>query len=155
MTVLNQRTLDHHARSVAVPTYDRSALVPAVVHISVGSFHRSHQAVYFDDIAQRGISSEWGLVGVGLRRPEMRDALTPQHGLYTVVARGADGDDARVIGVIRRYLYAPEDAPQVVDSLADPRTRLVTLTVTANGYSAEDGEPEAIGYIVDALAARR
>src|SRR3712207_400648 len=129
MTPLNQRTLGLHAQRAAVPTYDRTALVPAVVHISVGSFHRSHQAVYFDEVAQRGISSEWGLVGVGMHRPEMRDALTPQHGLYTVVSLGARHQHARIIGVIRRYLYAPEEAPLVVDSLVDARTRLVTLTI--------------------------
>src|SRR3954471_17659475 len=100
---LTSATLRHHSRRVRVPGYDRAALVPAVVHISVGSFHRSHQAVYFDDLAQRGISSAWGIVGVGLRRPEMRDVLAAQDGLYTVVARGAHGDEARIIGVIGRY----------------------------------------------------
>lgn len=138
-----------------MPVYDRGALRPSVVHIGVGSFHRSHQAVYFDDIAQRGISLDWGLVGVGLNRPEMCDALSPQHGLYTVVSRGSTGDDARVIGIIRRYLYAPEDDRAVVRSLADARTRLVTLTITANGYSANQGEAPAIRYLVDALAVRR
>src|SRR3954452_15814373 len=108
MMPLRAATLHRHAaRGVAIPRYDRRALVPSVVHISVGSFHRSHQAVYFDDLAQRGATG-WGLVGVGLHRREMRDVLTAQDGLYTVVARGRDGDEARVIGVITRYLFAPD-----------------------------------------------
>lgn len=168
-------TLAHHARRVAVPTYDRAALTPAVVHISVGSFHRSHQAVYFDEIAQRGISTDWGLVGVGLQRPGMREALAPQDGLYTVLARGASGDFARVIGVIGRYLYAPYDGAAVLDALADPRTRLVTLTVTGRAYNVDPitGEfdalspavtadlaspaapSSALGYLVEALDRRR
>src|SRR3954468_11036953 len=107
---LTSHNLSRHAARVSVPTYDRSALTPSVVHISVGSFHRSHQAMYFDELAERRITSAWGLVGVGLHRPEMRAALAPQDGLYTVVSRGAGGDHARVVGVIRRYLFAPEDA---------------------------------------------
>jgi fructuronate reductase/mannitol 2-dehydrogenase len=57
------------------------------------------------------------------------------------------------VGVIRRYLFAPEDAAGVVATLADARTRLVTLTVTANGYTGED--PEALVLLVEALARRR
>ena len=43
--------------------------------------------LYFDELARRGHTG-WGLVGVGLRRPEMREALAAQDGLYTVVERG-------------------------------------------------------------------
>ncbi|MFP5372593.1 MAG: hypothetical protein ACLGI3_17855, partial [Actinomycetes bacterium] len=51
---LSNETLGQHAGQLAVPTYDRAALTPAVVHFSVGGFHRSHQLLYFDDLAQRG-----------------------------------------------------------------------------------------------------
>jgi fructuronate reductase/mannitol 2-dehydrogenase len=139
------------------------------VHISVGSFHRSHQAVYLDDLAQRG-ERDWGIVGVGLRRPELREALAPQDGLYTVVARGARGDHARVIGAMIRYLFAPEDGAAVLDALTDERTAMVTLTITGGAYEVDDAPPEvvggpesiesgapssAIGYLVEALARRR
>lgn len=165
-------TLARHAARVAVPAYDRAALAPGVMHISVGSFHRAHQAVFFDDLAARGHTA-WGLVGVGLRRAHMREALGPQDGLFTVVERGADGDRARVVGVITRYLFAPEQGEAVLVALADPRLRLVTLTVTGGGYKlGPDGldldDPEvradlasparpisAIGLIVGGLARRR
>src|SRR3712207_1751203 len=102
---LNSAMLPQLAGRVSIPRYDRVALTPSVVHLSVGSFHRSHQAVYFDELARLG-HTEWGLVGIGLRRPEMRRALVSQDGLYTVVSRGHDGDRAHVVGVIRRYLLA-------------------------------------------------
>ena len=35
---------------VAGPKYDRSALKAGIVHFGVGNFHRSHQAVYLDDL---------------------------------------------------------------------------------------------------------
>ena len=157
---LNEATLSRHARRVAVPSYDRWSLTPSVMHIGVGAFHRSHQAVYFDDLAQRGVV-DWGLVGVGLHRRAMGDALSEQDGLYTVVSRGAGATSARVVGVMGRYLFAPDNPAAVVAALAHPRTRLVTLTVTAAGYGDlgepdHDGSPRtAIGFLVEALDRRR
>ena len=158
---------------VAVPQYDRAALVPAVVHIGVGGFHRAHQALYFDDLAARG-ETGWGVVGVGLHRPQMGAVLGAQDGLFTVVERGADGQSARVVGSLVRYLYAPSDPEAVVRTLADPRTRLVTLTVTGGGYLVDDdGDLQAddpdvqhdlehpatprsmVGFLVEALRLRR
>jgi mannitol 2-dehydrogenase len=169
---LSDRTLHRHTARVAVPSYDRRALRPAVVHVSVGYFHRSHQAVYLDDLARAGVTG-WGLVGVGLRRRRMRDALVPQDCLYTVVERGAGGDRARIVGVMGRYLFAPDDGRAVVDALAAESTRLVTLTVTGAAYRADAPAPDpddeevnadladpsaprsALAILVEALDARR
>ena len=171
---LCERTLAHHREDVAVPTYDRRALTPSVVHISVGSFHRSHQAVYFDDLAQRG-SRGWGLVGIGLHGRDMHEVLRAQDGLYTVVSRGAREDTARIVGVMTDYLFAPDESDAVLDVLAGERTRLVTLTITAGAYKVEPAtgafaadDPEvvadlarprrpcsALGYLVEALDRRR
>ena len=61
------------ADGIQVPEYDRHAVRPAVVHFGVGGFHRAHQAVYFDELAQQGISRDWGIVGVSMHRREMKD----------------------------------------------------------------------------------
>jgi fructuronate reductase/mannitol 2-dehydrogenase len=158
---LNDATLSRHARRVAVPTFDRWSLVPSVVHIGVGAFHRSHQAVYFDDLAERGHSREWGLVGVGLHRRGIGEALSEQDGLYTVVSRDGNRSTARIVGAMGRFLFAPDNPAAVVATLAHPRTRLVTLTVTAVAYGDRSdlghaGSPRtAIGLLVDALGRRR
>ena len=172
---LTQATLHSHDARVAVPTYDRGALTPAVVHLSVGGFSRAHQLIYFDELAERRISTGWGVVGVGLRQRHLQEALAPQDHLYTVVERSPDGERARVVGVLVDYLYAPDDPAAVLDRLSDPRTRLVTLTITPAGYlvdphtrafAADDpdvardlAEPSApatvFGYLVEALDRRR
>src|SRR3954451_10598261 len=130
---LSARTLHVHAGRLRVPSYDRAALTPAVVHFSVGGFHRAHQLVYFDDLAEQGIS-DWGVVGVGLHSPAMRDALRPQDHLYTVVERSSAGERARVIGSMVDYHFAPDSPETVLAVLTDERTRLVTMTVTGNAY---------------------
>jgi fructuronate reductase/mannitol 2-dehydrogenase len=168
---LTQDTVDQLPPAVAVPSYDRSDLTPAVVHIGVGGFHRAHQAVYFDDLAGRGISTDWGITGVGLRSPQMGEVLSDQDHLYTLVVRAPEGDDVRVIGSVIRYLFAPQDPEAVLAALADERTRLVTLTITGSAYPADDvdltddlvradvetpGTPgTAFGFIVEALDRRR
>lgn len=171
---LCEETLRDHAGRVSVPSYDRSALTPAVVHLGVGGFHRAHQAMYFDALAERGVTG-WGVIGVGLRSPGMKEALEPQDGLFTVVRRDEDGDEARVVGSILKVLHAPSEPDAVLAALADERTKLVTLTVTGEGYHvdpesgelSEDDEDvradladpahprSAAGYLAEALDRRR
>ena len=171
---LREADLGRLPARVDAPTYDRAALRPGVVHIGVGGFHRAHQAVYLDDLARRGLADGWGLTGVGLRSPRMGEVLRAQDCLYMVVARGAQGTSARVVGAMGRYLYGPQERARVLDALSDPATRLVTLTITGNGYhlspdggfSVDDplvaseledpGRPETVfGYLVEALERRR
>src|SRR5947209_19533553 len=75
---LNQGTLGQYGDRLTVPTYDRAALTPAVVHMSVGGFGRAHQLLYLDELAERRLSADWGVVGVGLHHRNMHDALGPQ-----------------------------------------------------------------------------
>jgi len=56
---LTPETLPLHAQRISVPTYDRAALTPAIVHFGVGGFHRAHQAMYLDELARGGVT-DWG-----------------------------------------------------------------------------------------------
>ncbi len=172
---LTELTLGEHDAQLIVPTYDRASVIPAVVHFSVGGFHRAHQLLYFDDLAERGISTGWGVVGVGLRSRHMKDALAPQDHLYTVVERSPDGERARVVGVMLDYHFAPDAPGTVLDVLTDERTRMVSLTITGSGYRLcpesgdfddddadirwdleETARPRTVfGFIVEALDRRR
>jgi mannitol 2-dehydrogenase len=171
---LSNATLTSLPSTVSTPDYDRSALRSGVVHIGVGGFHRAHQAVYFDELARRGLAEGWALTGVGLRSPRMGEVLPPQDCLYLIVERGAGVTSARVVGSMIRYLYGGRQRAAVLDALSDPATRLVTLTITGDGYTvtpdgrfaADDpsvlaelrhpGRPETVfGYLVEALHRRR
>jgi fructuronate reductase/mannitol 2-dehydrogenase len=171
---LSDRTLPDLPPDVSVPTYDRAALRPGIVHIGVGGFHRAHQAVYLDELARRGHTG-WGVLGVGLHSRAIGEVLQAQDRLYTVVERAADGDRATVIGSLTGYLYAPDDPEAVLAALADEGTRVVSLTITGTGYridphsgefDADDphvardledpGAPATVfGYLVEALHRRR
>lgn len=118
------------------PAYDRAALAEGVVHLGLGAFHRAHQAAYLDAIAASG-DRRWGIVGVSLRSPSVRDRLAPQEGLYALLERDGGGEKARVIGNLLRVLVAPEDPEAVVAAMAQPSVHLVTLTVTEKGYGLD------------------
>jgi fructuronate reductase/mannitol 2-dehydrogenase len=170
---LNERSLLMLPTALATPTYDRSALRPAVVHIGVGDFHRAHQGVYFDELARRGVA-DWGVVGVGLHSGAIGDALWSQDCLYTVIESGPNTYKPRVVGAMVRFLHGRSQRKEVLTVLSDPETRLVTLTVTANAYnldaargfaaaapavarelSAVDRPDTVYGYLVEALRRRR
>jgi fructuronate reductase/mannitol 2-dehydrogenase len=154
---LTDANLDQLAGRVVVPTYDRGAVSPGIVHFGVGGFHRAHQAVYLDDLAQQRISNSWGVVGVGLRRSDMKHALSPQDYLYTLIERSPDEDRARVVGAMRRCMFGPDDPAAVLAALTSERTRMVTLTITGDGYDTAGAgpSPTAFSYIVEALRRRR
>jgi mannitol 2-dehydrogenase len=129
--------------AVQVPAYDRSALPRSIVHMSVGGFHRAHQAVYLDDLLH-GAGPRWGLCGVGLLPGDarMRDVLAAQDHLYTVVERSAAGDRARVIGSMIDYLFAPDGVEALLEKLAHPDCRIASLTITEGGYFVDHGTGE-------------
>ena len=111
-----------------------------IVHFGVGGFHRAHQAMYIDRLLEKGLASEWGICGVGVMPADrkMSEVLDAQDGLYTLMLENPDGSrDARVIGSIVDYRYAPDDPEAVIELLAAPTTRIISLTITEGGYSVE------------------
>ncbi|WP_227367636.1 mannitol dehydrogenase family protein [Halomonas sp. M20] len=178
MTRLNHANLATLNSNVATPGYDRHAVTAGIAHIGVGGFHRAHQAMYLDELMSRGQALDWGIVGVGVMPGDrrMQEILAAQDHLYTLVVKHPDGHyDARVIGTMLDYLFAPEDPEAVIEAMADPAIRIVSLTVTEGGYNFHpvSGEfdldnvdvqhdldhPEAsktsFGLVVEALRRRR
>ena len=134
-TKLSAHTLPAIAATAAVPQYRRGDLKAGIVHFGVGNFHRAHQAVYLDDLFATGSDHEWALVGAGVRAADeaMRQKLMAQDWLTTVVEQEADASSARVTGAMIDYLQ-PGDSAAIVDRLADPAIRIVSLTITEGGY---------------------
>lgn len=164
----------------ALPSLSQHTLGPlrdefgvGIVHLGIGNFQRAHQAVYTER-AMLAAGGDWGICGVSLRSPAVRDALAPQDGLYSVIVRDGRIRSTTVLRALREILVAPENPGTVLDRLCDPRTRIVTLTVTEKAYyrdevggldlhhpviEAELRSPaapqSAIGFLVEALRRRR
>jgi fructuronate reductase len=173
MDRLSEATFERLPATVR-PAWRRQDLGCGIVHLGVGAFHRAHQAVY-TELALEQAWGRWGIAGVSLRRPEMRDRLAPQDGLYTVAERDGAGARLRVIGCLKQVLVAPEDPAAVVELIAAPASAIVSLTVTEKGYCHDPASGEldwshadirhdlalplrprsALGMLVAGLARRR
>lgn len=108
-----------------LPSYDRNRLVPRIVHLGFGAFHRAHQAVYTDILATEH-DSDWGYIEVNLIGGEQQIAdLQQQDLLYTVAEMSADAWTARVVGVVKQAIHARVDGTESVwRKCASPRSRL-------------------------------
>ncbi len=159
MVALNNATLNGTLRNLPIPTpgYDRGSIGVGIAHFGVGGFHRAHQAMYIDRLLRRGLAREWGICGIGVMPADrrMRDVLRAQDGLYTLILEHPDGHrEARVIGSIVDYRYAPDDPESTIELLAAPATRIISMTITEGGYQVRSAS-SVFGLIVEALARRR
>ncbi|MEW5683807.1 MAG: mannitol dehydrogenase family protein [Pseudomonadota bacterium] len=166
---LSDTTLGAVRAPVRAPAYDRATLSTGIVHFGPGAFHRAHQAWYVDRML--ATRPDLAITAVSLRTPDVRDALTPQDGLYVLAEKEAD-PSFQVIGAIREVLVAANDPERVFDRLM--QARYVTSTVTEKGYCLATagfldldhpdirrdlGSPERpvsiVGWITEALRRRR
>ncbi|AMY70509.1 mannitol dehydrogenase family protein [Frigidibacter albus] len=157
------------ARLYRVPV----AAPAGVVHLGLGAFFRAHGAVFVAE-AMQASGGDWGIIGVSLQSPGTRDKLRPQGWAYTAVELGPQGETPQVVTVLRDVLVAPEDPQAVLDAMAAPAVRIVSLTVTEKGYCHEPStgrlnpdHPDIVhdlatplpksapGFLVRALQARR
>lgn len=168
---LSQARLEQLGADVRRPVYGRAALRPGIVHFGPGAFHRAHQAWFVEKLLAD--DARWSICGVSLRSPDVRDALAPQDGLYTLATLD-EQISYQVIGALREILVAPQDPGNVLNRLSAPTTRVVTITVTEKGYcldakgaldtthtgiQSDLRVPELptslIGYLVEGLRRRR
>ena len=171
---LSNGTLAAVRPGVTCPSYDRAALGTGIVHLGLGAFVRAHLALYTEDLLATE-PGPWGITGVSLKRPDQRDRLQPQDGLYTTLSRDGEATAARVVGCLRRTLVAPEDPAGLLATMTGAECRIVSLTVTEKGYChdpatgrldaghldirhdlANPGAPRSpVGLLAAALHARR
>lgn len=135
---LNAQNLSKLADRVAIPSYDRTNVKAGIVHVGIGGFHRSHQALYTDLLLHEKGNENWGICGVALLDFDRKifNTLKEQDGLYTLIVKELDGSHtATVIGSIIEVLYAPENPHAVIEKMASPETKIISLTITEGGYN--------------------
>ncbi|MBF4920992.1 fructuronate reductase [Cronobacter sakazakii] len=123
--------------SVQRPTYDRRALQTRIVHFGFGAFHRAHQALLTDRVLNLN-GGDWGICEISLfSGDELMSALRAQDHLYTVLEKGADGNQAIIIGAgaVNECLNAKLDGMDaIIEKFCEPQVAIVSLTITEKGY---------------------
>ncbi len=141
---LSDELLKNPPKNVKSPTYDRTAMSEGIVHIGVGGFHRSHEALYMDELLQSHGLKNWAICGVGIMPQDaaMSKALNAQDCLYTLVERSGKTSSAQIIGSLKSYIFGYENPEAVFQKLADPAIKIVTLTATEAAYYFHQGTGE-------------
>jgi fructuronate reductase len=110
-----------------------------IVHLGLGAFHRAHQAVYLERNLGRHQGGAWGLCSANLRSGRaLVEALAAQGCRYHVAEyKDRSQVTLREVRAVREVLFAGDQGQgraRLLDRLADPAVRIVTLTVTEKGY---------------------
>ena len=134
---LNRQALGRLPASVQGPHFDVAAVTPGIVHLGLGGFARAHLARYTHNLMDRRPDMlGFGIVGAGLLPGDrrMHDSLAPQDNLYTLVERSGTEEAATVIGSLAAVVFAGDGSAALLDAIGQPGIRIVSLTVTENGY---------------------
>ncbi|MEM6941903.1 MAG: mannitol dehydrogenase family protein [Pseudomonadota bacterium] len=118
------------------PTYDRSKITPGIIHIGLGNFHRAHQAWYLHRLMEQGKALDWGIIGAGVRDYDeaQRQKLAAQDYLSTLIELDPSGVSAEIVGSMIGYIPVEAGNRALIQRMADPAIRIVSLTVTEGGY---------------------
>ena len=121
--------------TVQQPQYDRSQLRSRIVHFGFGAFHRAHQALLTDRVlnAQGG---DWGICEISLFSGDvLMSQLREQQHLFTVLEKGAAGNQPIVVGAVKECLNARLDTlAAIIEKFCEPQVAIVSLTITEKGY---------------------
>ena len=107
--------------------------ISGIVHIGLGNFHRAHLAVY-TAIAMEKSGGEWGICAYSTSYKKLVDSMNAQDNLYSIVEIGPDTEEVVIPGIHTRSLVGEEAIPELIAQIANPETKIVSLTVTEAGY---------------------
>lgn len=99
-----------------------------ILHLGLGRFHRGHQAVYYQH------TGEWKVISSTMRSPEEKNKLKKTGLLYPVLEFTHEGETLKWIDCIEEVLSLSEDLPRLLELMASPEIKIITLTVTEKGY---------------------
>ncbi|WP_418264628.1 mannitol dehydrogenase family protein [Flavobacterium faecale] len=134
---LNAENLSLLPKDISVPSYDRDLISTSIVHIGVSNFHRSHQAYYIHELIDKYNELNYGICGVDLLDSDRKiyNILKDQDGLFTLYTKEKNGSHkAKIIGSIVEYFYGPENPLAVIEKMANPDIKIISLTIAEDGY---------------------
>ncbi|WKW36519.1 mannitol dehydrogenase family protein [Enterobacter mori] len=120
---------------VQQPRYDRQQLRSRIVHFGFGAFHRAHQALLTNRVLNEK-GGDWGICEISLFSGDvLMSQLRAQDHLFTVLEKGAEGNQAIVVGAVHECLNAKLDSlAAIIEKFCEPQVAIVSLTITEKGY---------------------
>ena len=138
MTKIN---IESEKNSIINYKYDRANCTSGIVHIGIGNFHRAHQQFYTNQLLENPTQHNWGICGVALLPSDEKliKSLEKQNGEYTLTVCGGNSDNKiYTIGSLIELIWGVENPNAVIDKIARPTTKIITLTITEGGYNIDN-----------------
>ncbi|XNM75917.1 hypothetical protein ACLK2A_11940 [Escherichia coli] len=79
---------------------------------------------------------DWGICEISLfSGDQLMSQLRAQNHLYTVLEKGADGNQVIIVGAVHECLNAKLDSlAAIIEKFCEPQVAIVSLTITEKGY---------------------
>lgn len=132
MKTLASATLPAHVQQ---PSYNRTQLRSRIVHFGFGAFHRAHQALLTNRVLNAK-GGDWGICEISLFSGDvLMSQLRAQDHLFTVLEKGAEGNQPIIVGAVNECLNAKLDSlAAIIEKFCEPQVAIVSLTITEKGY---------------------
>ncbi|MFI3332732.1 MAG: mannitol dehydrogenase family protein [Rikenellaceae bacterium] len=127
--------------------YSRESITAGILHFGVGNFHRAHLECYTSALLNDEEQSSWGVCGAMIMPQDetLYRALKSQKSIYSLTVCGRDGkNQTEWIGSLVELLWSGEDVEAIINKVADPAIRIISLTITEGGYNIDKASGEFI-----------
>ncbi|MFI3316804.1 MAG: mannitol dehydrogenase family protein [Rikenellaceae bacterium] len=132
--------------------YSRESITEGILHFGVGNFHRAHLECYTNALLKENDQNSWGVCGAMIMPQDQKlySALKSQDGVYSLTICGRDGqNEVQWIGSLVNLLWSGEDLEAIINKVAEPNIRIISLTITEGGYNIDKASGE---FILDSEA---
>lgn len=116
----------------------------AILHFGVGNFHRSHQAYALQKLRELDPETyaHWRILGVCFMPSDLPlvERLAQQDSAYHLLMGSPQGSEELCrIDSLAAVLHTSraDDVVEVIQRIADPDTRVISLTITEGGYNID------------------
>ena len=109
---------------------------PGIFHFGPGQFHRAHQAVYINELAKLDKAAGWKICDCGFFDNDLhiQTEMLEQDFKYTHIQKSSTGYQSEKISSIIDYVHGREQAKKAIEILSGENIKIVSLTITLNGY---------------------
>lgn len=140
------RTLRRHSGTnkfpewVQLPNFDIEDVDTAILHIGPGNFWMANICAYIQDYMDKTGDRRWGFAAWALRSRKSKETLDRASNRILLVKRRWNKKEFQLLTVVKESNFAPENPRGLVSGIADRKIRVVTTTVTNDGYYASDAK---------------
>lgn len=139
-------------------SYNREEVRAGIVHFGVGNFHRAHLQYYTNQLLEDPGQRAWGVFGAMIMPGdgELYRALKADDGIYQLTTCSPTGERrSMLIGSLVGLAWGEEDPAPIIERVASPDTRIVTLTITEGGYKVDLARERTVfWYVAEGLRRR-